>query len=171
MTSDLRHEGTRYQCPCREADMEYRTNQSQILHLDFKSERQRWEAELEKSAPSLDSSDFEEDEEDLPVFSGQQAASQPFTIFHNDEPTSDARTSDEADAVLEQEDRELEALLALMEDEHDVLMDQEASQHFGSDDEDYDSLFMDLVPESKTGKDQGNMTMDDQVPDEIMDES
>lgn len=140
------------------------------MHLDFKSERQRWEAELEKSAPSLDSFDIEEDQEDTPVFSGQQSASQPFMILHNDRATNDARTFAEADAALEQEDRELEALLALMEDENDEPMDQKASQHFSSDDEDYDSLFMEMVPGPKIGKDQGHMALDDQVPDEVMDE-
>lgn len=49
----------------------------------------------------------------------------------------------EADYVAAQEDYELQQLIAAMEEqdqENDV-----ASQHFGSDDEDYDQLFMDCA--------------------------
>ena len=44
---------------------------------------------------------------------------------------------DEVDYVLAQEEQEMRELIALMEDEPD-----NASQHYGSDDEDYDQLFM-----------------------------
>jgi hypothetical protein len=45
----------------------------------------------------------------------------------------------EADYVAAQEEYELKTLIASMEQEDDG-----ASQHFGSDDEDYDTLFMDV---------------------------
>jgi hypothetical protein len=46
----------------------------------------------------------------------------------------------EADYVAAQEDYELQQLIASMEQENDAT-----SQHFGSDDEDYDQLFMECV--------------------------
>lgn len=47
--------------------------------------------------------------------------------------------SDEADYVLAQEEREMQELIASMEEEQDM------SQHYGSDDEDYDQLFMEYT--------------------------
>jgi hypothetical protein len=46
----------------------------------------------------------------------------------------------EADYVAAQEEYELQQLIASMEQENDAT-----SQHFGSDDEDYDQLFMECV--------------------------
>lgn len=51
----------------------------------------------------------------------------------------------EADYVLQQEQRELEALVAAMEE--DENRQETASQHFGSDDVDYDQLFMEVTPD------------------------
>lgn len=47
----------------------------------------------------------------------------------------------EADYVLAQEEREMQELIASMEE-------QDASQHYGSDDEDYDQLFMEYTDAS-----------------------
>lgn len=49
----------------------------------------------------------------------------------------------EAEAMLEQERRELEELAALIEEERTST--QGHSSHFGSDDDDYDDLFMDYM--------------------------
>jgi hypothetical protein len=45
---------------------------------------------------------------------------------------------EEADYVLAQEEREMQELIASMEE-------QDPSQHYGSDDEDYDQLFMECT--------------------------
>ena len=53
----------------------------------------------------------------------------------------------EADYIAAQEEYELQQMIAAMEEQ-----DQEndaASQHFGSDDEDYDQLFMDCAVEQQ----------------------
>jgi len=49
---------------------------------------------------------------------------------------------EEADYVLAQEEREMQELIASMGEE------QDASQHYGSDDEDYDQLFMEYTTAS-----------------------
>jgi hypothetical protein len=82
------------------------------------SERKRWEAEKAQQAPPED--DAMVDETPLPEWSVEQ------------EPDMT-----EADYVAAQEEYELQLLVASMQREDDG-----ASQHFGSDDEDYDSLFM-----------------------------
>lgn len=52
----------------------------------------------------------------------------------------------EVDYVLSQEEREMQELIALMEE--DQQQQDAASQHYGSDDEDYDQIFMDFTNES-----------------------
>lgn len=47
---------------------------------------------------------------------------------------------DEADYMLAQEEYELQELIASMEYEHEM-----ASQHYGSDDDDYDQIFMECA--------------------------
>ena len=91
----------------------------QIQQLDFVSERKRWEAEKARQAPPED--DAMVDETPLPEWSSYGPEMM------------------EAEYVAAQEEYELKFLIASMEQEDDG-----ASQHFGSDDEDYDSLFMDV---------------------------
>lgn len=50
----------------------------------------------------------------------------------------------EAEYMLAQEQYELEALIASMEEEQ-MQQEDTASQHFGSDDEDYDQIFMECT--------------------------
>jgi hypothetical protein len=105
------------------------TNSAQIQQLDFVSERKRWEAEKARQAPPEDDAMVEEVVEDAPL---------PEWTSHIPQPTQELT---EADYVAAQEEYELQQLVAAMEQQ-----DQEndaASQHFGSDDDDYDQLFMD----------------------------
>jgi hypothetical protein len=102
---------------------------AQIQQLDFVSERKRWEAEKARQAPPEDDAMVEEVVED---------ASLPEWTSHIPQSTQELT---EADYVAAQEEYELQQMIAAMEQQ-----DQEndaASQHFGSDDEDYDQLFMD----------------------------
>jgi hypothetical protein len=57
----------------------------------------------------------------------------------NSTPPQPAQEMTEADYVAAQEEYELQQLVASME------QDDAASQHFGSDDEDYDQLFMECA--------------------------
>jgi len=100
------------------------TNEVQIHQLDFVSERKRWEAAKARQAPLEDDDMIEEAIEDAPLPQWTNDAS------------PQAQEMTEADYVAAQEEYELQQLIASME------QDDAASQHFGSDDEDYDELFM-----------------------------
>ena len=59
-----------------------------------------------------------------------------------------APDADEAEYILAQEEHELQELIASMEEQQEYApMEQEetVSQHYGSDDEDYDSIFMECA--------------------------
>jgi hypothetical protein len=107
------------------------TNNIQIQQLDFVAERKRWEDEKARQAPKEDDAMVEAIIEDAPL---------PDWTVSTPQPTQEMT---EADYVAAQEEYELQQLIAAMEEqdrENDV-----ASQHFGSDDEDYDQLFMDCA--------------------------
>jgi hypothetical protein len=107
------------------------TNSIQIQQLDFVAERKRWEDEKARQAPKEDDAMVEAIIEDAPL---------PDWTVSTPQPTQEMT---EADYVAAQEEYELQQLIAAMEEqdrENDV-----ASQHFGSDDEDYDQLFMDCA--------------------------
>ena len=100
--------------------------------MDFVSERKRWEAEKARQAPAGNDDIIEEPYEDAPL---------P-TLSSNAPQFDPAMT--EADYIAAQEEFELQQLIASMEQESDVR-----SQHYGSDDEDYDSIFMECtMPEN-----------------------
>jgi hypothetical protein len=110
---------------------------NQIQRLDFISDHKRWEAEKARQAPELQD-DLIEDEEELPTSYTYTSSSTQFHQLPQEEMS-------EADYVILQEQQELEALIAAMEDEQHEH--ETASQHFGSDDEDYDQLFMEVTPD------------------------
>jgi hypothetical protein len=132
----------------------------QIMRLDFVQRQKQWEAEQARSAPLLPSDAPEdEDEEDLShmVFSGD--ATQTSMSFSQWQ-----ATPEEADEIAQMEDEELEALLSFLPGEGNDLPQQHNNQpiqdqgqgqdqqgnepmsdHFGSDDDDYDSLFSDFI--------------------------
>lgn len=91
------------------------------------SERKRWEEAKARQAPVEDDDMVEEVIEDAPLPQWTNNAPQP------------AQEMTEADYVAAQEEYELQQLIASME------QDDAASQHFGSDDEDYDELFMECA--------------------------
>lgn len=92
------------------------------------SERKRWEAEKARQAPPENDDIIEEPVEDAPL---------P-TMFNNAPQFEPQMT--EADYVAAQEEYELQQLIASMEQES-----ESRSQHYGSDDEDYDSIFMECA--------------------------
>lgn len=78
----------------------------------------------------------------------------------------------EADAVLQQESAELEALLSLMQQQGGIVdneMDSdtrpEDSSVFGSDDEEYDSIFMDFIDEQGNQPSRSNENVQDEEMD------
>ena len=71
-------------------------------------------------------------------------------------PRSLGQYAQEADAILQQENEELEALVALMQEDENRRNQQSENQDahddrssaFGSDDDEYDSIFMDMIDET-----------------------
>ncbi|KAF1964942.1 hypothetical protein BU23DRAFT_520311 [Bimuria novae-zelandiae CBS 107.79] len=102
-------------------DKKWDARGEQIQLLDHISEQKRWEAEKTRQAPQLDDYVVELEVEEI-------TSSTP------------VQEMTEADYILTQEEQEMQELIASMEDEHD-----DASQHYGSDDEDYDQLFMEYT--------------------------
>lgn len=177
----------------------------QMALLDYKTEKHRWEAEQARLAPPTFSDPPEEAEDDHqienpsssegPQWSSQMVFSQPTSHYA---PYQESQyqhqqalgmgftplSEFEADAVLRQENEELEALIDMMESQQlptypqqqqgegfdaSRLQEQEheheGSSVFGSDDEEYDSIFMDLID------DQGGNGQQIQQEDEEMDMS
>ncbi|KAL1612248.1 hypothetical protein SLS60_000472 [Paraconiothyrium brasiliense] len=104
-------------------DKKWDARGDQIQRLDHISEQRRWEAEKARQAPQIYDDLIDEEIED------------PSSSLPDQE-------LEEADYVLAQEEREMQELIASMEEERD------ASQHYGSDDEDYDQLFMEYTSTS-----------------------
>ena len=76
---------------------------------------------------------------------------------------------DEVEAVAHQEQQELEELLALAEEEQGS--DQEPhSERWGSDEEDYDGIFMEFISSSETAQQVASDTHDE-PPADAMDTS
>jgi hypothetical protein len=96
-------------------DKKWEARGEQIQQLDFVSERKRWEALKARQAPPEEEGIVEED-------------------------AMPATEMTEADHVAAQEEYELQQLVAMREEE-----EKRSSQHFGSDDEDYDSIFIECA--------------------------
>ena len=173
--------------------------------LDYKTEKRRWEAEQARLAPATFSDPPEEAEDDDktqypsssegPQWSSQMAFSQPTSHYVPYQESQYQRQQDlgmgftplsefEADAVLRQENEELEALIDMMESQQlptypqkqqgdlfDVsqLQEQghehEGSSMFGSDDEEYDSIFMDLIDDQGGNAEQARQTQQEEDMD------
>ena len=97
----------------------------QLQQLDFVAERRRWEAEKARQAPP-EHDDFDE-----------QALDDSIRSEGSDDAPHLENGMTEADYIAAQEEYEFQQLIASMEQENDA-----SSQHYGSDDDDYDSIFM-----------------------------
>lgn len=100
---------------------------AQIQQLDFVSERKRWESRKAQEAPP------EEHEIDEELLSDAMLPQSSY------KPQQPELKMSEADHIFAQEEHELQQLIASMEQEqsHEPM-----SQHYGSDDDDYDQIFM-----------------------------
>jgi len=137
------------------------------MRLDFVARRKRWEAQQARAAPKLDGAVDEDEEIEGSACDGQQHHTQTMSQGFDQQSWDQER---EAEVVRQQEERELEALIALMEEE-DSMREEEGMQHYGSDEEDYDSLFMDYV-QSDEARDRPNVpTASHDQDDDAMDTS
>lgn len=136
------------------------------------NERQRWEEELRRTAPEFNHGEDPEDQEnDLPVPSQNfhEHASTSNTFSHSVELQSSRHTmSDEVEAVAHHEEQELEELLALAEDEQSSVQEPR-SERWGSDEEDYDDIFMEFISSSQTAQQAGSGVHEGDAMDTSMD--
>lgn len=127
---------------------QYANSSTQILRSDYIAEQRRWEQERQKSAPTpVNDEEFEEQENELPL-PGQDTMKTDFDEL--DSSFQMHTMSDEVEAIAHQEEQELEELLALAEEESK----EPGSERWGSDEEDYDSLFMEYLSSQQHPKQQ-----------------
>ncbi|PVH93418.1 hypothetical protein DM02DRAFT_661989 [Periconia macrospinosa] len=120
-------------------DKKWGARGEQIQCMDYISERKRWEADKARRAPNIEE-EIEDEEELMDAASSylSSSAPQPEEII------------EEAEYLCEQEEWELQQLIASMEeDEADNV-----SQHFGSDDEDYDAIFTQVLSSAEVQQSQ-----------------
>lgn len=96
------------------------------------SDQKRWEAEKARQAPELRDEYIESLVEDVASASHSQ---------HSEAQPEQEMTEEEY--ILAQEEYELQALIAAMEEEQN--QQDSTSQHYGSDDEDYDQIFRECM--------------------------
>ncbi|KAF1988116.1 hypothetical protein K402DRAFT_453278 [Aulographum hederae CBS 113979] len=131
-------------------DSRWASRGDQILRSDYVQQLRRWEAEQDQRAPSFfEPPEEDEDENDDTIYASFGSQQESF-LFSQPMPQSSNMedVAEEADAVARAEDEYLDEMISSIENEHETNNTVEkdlASQHFGSGDEDYDSLFWELV--------------------------
>jgi hypothetical protein len=136
------------------------------MRLDYVRQQRQWQADQARSAPKLREEDYEEtfDTTGDADFDMQSLPSSYQVVPHEDE----------VDQVLQMEDEELEALLEHMptNNYNDMETQSQWSEHFGSDDEDYDVIFSEMLSQSSLA-DGGNLPASSQPMQDVddMDES
>jgi hypothetical protein len=140
----------------------------QILHLDYTNERRRWEEKLRRTAPEFnDREDLEDKENELPVTSRNISDHAPTSNISSQ--SSRHTAFEEVEVVAHQEQQELEELLALAEEEQSSVQ-KPHSERWGSDEEDYDDIFMEFISSSETAQ-QAVPGTHDETPADAMDTS
>lgn len=120
-------------------DQRWASRSDQILRLEFISQQKRWEAEKARQAPNIDGQ-LEDYVIDAPSFNslGTRSPQQSQTQWTEGK----IGPEEEFDQILERENLELDALVSMMETNESR---DSSSQHYGSDEDDYDSLFMEFL--------------------------
>lgn len=139
----------------------------QMARLDYLKEKRQWEAEQARSAPTTYSDLFDAEEEteeyELPGYSSQMSWSQS-------QVPPDER---EVDVVAKQEDEELEALVAMMQEEDEKRLGRRQfdspSSSFGSDDDEYDDIFMNIIDGYGGGEAGAEVDHQQQHPEDVDD--
>ncbi|KAF2759733.1 hypothetical protein EJ05DRAFT_509445 [Pseudovirgaria hyperparasitica] len=149
-------------------DRNWEAKGEQILRMDFMKEQKKWETEKARSAPKFD--EFAEDDEpqDEIMLSSQPYQTHPsFQTSSLNSALASHHEEAEAEALLRQEQEELDAMLAAIEDQENIEQAYQLPSHFGSDDEDYDSLFMDYL---STQEDQHGILREPELSKPVDDE-
>lgn len=116
-------------------------------------QQRRWEAEQARSAPRHDAPEDIETElgisENTPPTSHTVESSARIPQQNSAHEVDD----EELNQLLRQEDEDLDALVSLMGHEDQLGRRDDDGQQYGSDDEDYDSIFMDVIASECDGHD------------------
>lgn len=110
----------------------------EIERLDFISSKRRWEAEKAQQALSLDDDELAEDS------AGHQASS-----FASNGKLMTEEELQEADAILQREKQELEALINSMNEESQLQYS--APQGESNEEDDYDRFFREYLADPDLG--------------------
>jgi hypothetical protein len=121
------------------------------MRLEYMRQHKAWKAELASQAPQLPSDPIEPEEDveevdtrgwdELPVSSAEQ-------MQMSAPSTQQPWAADEVEDYLQREDEELEALLQYMSQadvEANAAGREMETEHFGSDDEDFEALFSEVL--------------------------
>jgi len=146
----------------------------QIMRLDFVQRQKKWEAEQARAAHFLPLDAPEEEEEGLADQGSFGLPSPSGNAMQMSVPSWQWQaTPEEADEVAQRESEELEELLSLLPGDAGSLQyehqqqeqqsqahqpqghDEQMSEHYGSDDDDYDALFSDFINEEAHGMAEG----------------
>ncbi|KAF2013684.1 hypothetical protein BU24DRAFT_452525 [Aaosphaeria arxii CBS 175.79] len=111
-------------------DRRWEARGDQIQRLDFISDQKKWEAAKARQAPEVPEEYLDQEFEE-------------FVASQSDEQYMERDVS-EAEWIAAQEEHELQQMIASME-EADGDDNDRMSQHYGSDDEDYDQIFMECA--------------------------
>jgi hypothetical protein len=142
-----------------------------MMRLDYVRQQRQWQAEQARAAPTYFYEELNEDEEvgeeeyfggeeEVVLFSNNSTQNSSSRVMDMQLPQSSFGAfvdgEDEVDQVLQMEDQELEALLEHLpvqqrqqrQDDEMEAQSQWSTEHFGSDDEDYDVIFAEMLGQS-----------------------
>lgn len=140
-------------------DKRWEARSDQLARLDYMTQKRQWEAEQALNAPQEYTDEEPEAEilgdEAMNELSGFGAQTQHSPFAGQTKQPCLALDEREAEEVLQREDEEMEALIAMMEDEsrtneqkqeHEQQDASDNSSIFGNDDDVYDSIFRSYEP-------------------------
>jgi hypothetical protein len=160
-------------------DKKWEVRSEDLARLDWMNEKKGWEREVLRNAPPTwdQGLGMEDDVEEGMLWSQQGSQGSSLQNFaptllssgmhgtRNNNTENGRHEFEEVDFVLLREEAELEALVGLMSneeeqthyrDKHDGMVEDglqdERSSAFGSDDEAYEDIFMDLVDQQHNGQ-------------------
>ncbi|KAF2461482.1 hypothetical protein BDY21DRAFT_87791 [Lineolata rhizophorae] len=119
----------------------------QIMRLDFLAQQKRWRAEQERNAP-IPVTDEDLEQSIVENHSNRDHRGNDMDIRPSMQMISPSTcdAEQEVDAVQQQEDAELDALIAMMEESNTSPPGgDDKSSHYGSDDDDCHQIFSDLA--------------------------
>ncbi|KAL8826907.1 MAG: hypothetical protein Q9191_003510 [Dirinaria sp. TL-2023a] len=137
-------------------DKRWQVRGDQMLRKDFISQKKQWEEEMARNAPEGLETPEEDESEAHGDDYGRNGNYMNFAVIEYSYKLAEAEMVDD---VLSQENQELEALLSLNSQENRAIDDQQhAMSDFGSDVDEYDSIFLDALVKVESEANQARAT-------------